>query len=534
MWAAEVMRTSQWPDNPVIYQIYPRSFKDTSGTGEGDLRGVLESLDHVASLGVDAIWLSPFYCSPMCDGGYDVADHFDVDPRFGTLEDFDAVLHRAHDLGLCVMVDLVLNHTSDTHDWFGKSLAREEGYENVYVWADAKPDGSPPTNWLSFFGEPAWRWFPQRQQYCLTKFLPCQPCLNHYDDDVAARLEDITKFWRKRGVDGFRYDAVTSFFHDAKLRDNPVASQEERELIPGPATNPFTYQRHVYDARPEDCAAFATNLRKMAGSDAFLLAEVNEGPRSVEVLRDFTSEGRFDAGYSVDLPERGPRQDVIADILDRLDDGGGFAWWLSCHDQERHVSSHGDGSARHAKLFAALLCALPGPLLLFQGEELGQPQAKLTREDLHDPFDKMYWPDPMGRDGSRAPMAWDSTLPHAGFSTVKPWLPMAHPEDGGAQQQAGSPDSVLSFYRQALAIRRKLGVADGKITLSTSPDDTILARIELATGCMSAAINMGSDEWQHDMGGAKLLLSSAALPSDDHLPPWSAAWFMEPPGDPSD
>lgn len=519
-----------WPENPVIYQIYPRSFRDTSGTGEGDLRGVMEGLDHVAGLGVDAVWLAPFYRSPMCDGGYDVTDHCAVDPRFGTMDDFDALIARAHDLGLRVMVDLVLNHTSDKHDWFAKSLAREEGFEDVYVWADPRPDGGPPSNWLSFFGMPAWRWYPQRRQYCLTKFLPCQPCLNHYDAGVGARLEEITRYWLDRGVDGFRYDAVTSFFHDPDLRDNPVARGEESDLIPGPPSNPYTFQKHVHDVLPGDCAAHASRLREMAGAETYLLGEVNVGPRSVEVLRDFTAEGRLDAGYTIDLPERGPTPAVLGDVLDRLEGDGGFAWWLSCHDQPRHVSAHGDGSARDAKLFAALLCALPGPLMLFQGEELGQPQATLRRAELRDPFDRMYWPDPAGRDGARAPMAWDDTLPRSGFSGATPWLPVAHPEDGAERQQRDAPRSVLSFYKKALRLRRDKGLADGAATLLDAPDSAILLRIDAGEGGLLLAVNLGTEDWRPDpAAAAKPVLQSAALTQDGALPPRSAAWWPEPP-----
>ncbi|AHM05098.1 Maltodextrin glucosidase [Roseibacterium elongatum DSM 19469] len=519
------------PENPVIYQIYPRSFRDTSGTGEGDLRGVVEGLDHVASLGVDAIWLSPFFRSPMCDGGYDVADHCAVDPRFGTMQDFDDLLDRAHALGLRVMVDLVLNHTSDTHDWFARSLAREEGYEDVYVWADPKPDGSPPSNWVSFFGHPAWRWHPQRRQYCLTKFLPCQPCLNHYDTRVGQRLGEITRFWLDRGVDGFRYDAVTSFFHDRAFRDNPAATDAQAALIPGPSSNPFTYQSHRHDVMPKDCAAFCTRLREMAGPAAFLLGEVNNGPRSIEVLRDVTADGRLDAAYTVDLPERGPTQEVLADVLTRLDGDGGLAWWLSCHDQPRHVSAHGDGTARDAKLFATLLCALPGPLLMFQGEELGQPQAKLGLDDLHDPYDRMYWPQPMGRDGARAPMAWDATLPRCGFSGNRPWLPIHPPEDGGAAQQAENPGSVLSFYKQALALRRAHALSGGRMSLLDAPDGTIRARIETGDARLLLAVNLRDSDWTPEVAPTApcaSILQSAPPGPGGALAPRSAAWWLEP------
>lgn len=519
-----------WPDHPVIYQIYPRSFRDSTGSGEGDLPGVLRGLDHVAGLGVDAIWLSPFYTSPMCDGGYDVTDHCAVDPRFGDLADFDAVLARAHDLGLKVMVDLVLNHTSDTHDWFTRSRARQDGFEDVYVWADAKPDGSAPSNWMSFFGHPAWRWVPERRQYVLTKFLPCQPCLNHYDDRVGERLARITRFWLDRGVDGFRYDAVTSFFHDPDLTDNPTASADEAARIPGPPSNPFTMQRHDHDVLPYDCAAFSTRLRDMAGEDAFLLGEINEGPRSVEMERAFTGAGKLDAGYTIDLPEHGVSASVIADVLDRLGGEGGFAWWLSSHDQPRHVSALGDGGARDARMFAALICAMPGPLILYQGEELGQPQADLPRDTLRDPFDRMYWPDPPGRDGARAPMCWDSARPDGGFGAARPWLPMVRPEAGGVAQQAGDPASVLSVYTDALRLRRAHGLSTGRAEVLDAPEDAIALRIVTKTGALRVAVNLSHDDWRVDaMPRDPLLMTTAAeTGTPGILPPRSAAWWVEP------
>lgn len=490
------------------------------------MRGVLDRLDYIADLGVDAIWLSPFYPSPLCDGGYDVADHCAVDPRFGTMGDFDAVVARAHDLGLRVMVDMVLNHTSDTHDWFAKSLAREEGYEDVYVWADAKPDGSPPSNWISFFGQPAWQWHPQRAQYCLSKFLPCQPCLNHFNERVFKRLQTITQFWRDRGVDGFRYDAVTSFFHDREFRDNPPSDPADAERIPGPPNNPYTYQSHLHDVLPDDCAAFAARLREMAGPDVYLLGEVNNGPRSVEVARAFTKDGRMDAGYSIDLPERGPTQNVIEDLLERLDGAGGFAWWLSCHDQPRHVSSLGDGSARDARMFALLLLALPGPLMLFQGEELGQPQAELSRDLLHDPFDKMYWPDPMGRDGGRTPMAWDDRLPRCGFSGVQPWLPVQHPEGGGAAQQAETPGSVLSIYRDALRLRRKFGLAEGRVTLFDAPKNVVNLDVKAGSRTLRVAVNQSSAAFRMEDIDNRPVLQSSSLDTPATLLPRSAAWWV--------
>jgi alpha-glucosidase len=520
-------RRGNWPEHPVIYQIYPRSFRDTHGHGQGDLRGITEGLDYVASLGVDGIWLSPFFLSPFCDGGYDVEDHCAVDPRFGTLADFDALVARAHELDLCVMIDQVFNHTSVTHEWFQRSLRREEEFENLYVWADAKPDGSPPTNWIAFFGTPAWRWYPERAQYCLHKFLACQPCLDHHHPAVHERLRAINRFWLDRGVDGFRYDAVTSFFHHQQLADNPPSTAEQRERIPGPPNNPYTFQDHENDVLPTECAAFTETMREWVGEDVYLLGEINKGPNSMEVTRDFTKEGRFDAGYTFDIAERGPTSGILREILDRLEGQDGYAWWLSSHDHPRHVSSLGDGSARDARLFATLLLALPGPVMLFQGEELGQPQAKLSKEQLRDPYDRMYWPHPMGRDGTRTPMAWDDSRPRCGFSGAKPWLPVQHPEDGGVAQQEQNPHSVLHFYREALRLRRDYGLADGDMAIEDSPEDTILARVSGAGKTVMLTVNTGQDAWRlpEMLHGRTPLLCSDGCPANGMLPGRCAAWW---------
>ncbi|MDG4650505.1 alpha-amylase family glycosyl hydrolase [Roseibacterium sp. SDUM158017] len=517
----------RWPDHPVIYEIYPRSFADTHGHGGGDLRGITERLDHVAALGVDAIWLSPFFVSPFVDGGYDIVDHCAVDPRFGTLADFDALVARAHDLGLLVMIDQVFNHTSSDHEWFQRSLRREDGYEDLYVWADARDDGSPPTNWIAFFGTPAWRWYPQRSQYCLHKFLQCQPCLDHRHPSVHERLRAINRFWLDRGVDGFRYDAVTSFFHHRDLADNPPAPPEHRKRIPGPPNNPYTFQDHVHDVLPDECAGFTETLRDWVGPDTYMLAEINKGPNSVEVTHDFTKPGRFDAGYTFDLAERGLESGVLREILERMADRDGFAWWLSSHDQPRHVSKLGDGSARDARLFAAFLTAMPGPLILFQGEELGQPQATLPLEMLHDPYDVMYWPEPLGRDGARTPMAWDSGKPRCGFSGAKPWLPVQHPEDGGVAQQTANPASVLNFYRKALRLRRELGLGRGVAEILDSPPGTILARMKGGGRDLTLTVNLGHSPWDIPAAAAGLewVLSSSECPEGGTIPPRCAAWW---------
>ncbi|WP_223423079.1 alpha-amylase family glycosyl hydrolase [Tateyamaria pelophila] len=514
-----------WPKNPVIYQIYPRSFQDTSETGEGDLRGITTRLEHVASLGVDSVWLSPFFASPMCDGGYDVADQTAVDPRFGTLDDFDALVARAHALGLRVMIDQVFNHTSDQHPWFQKSLRREPGFEDMYVWQDPRPDGSAPSNWIAFFGGAAWRWHPQRAQYCLHQFLPCQPSLNHRNPKVHDALREITEFWLARGVDGFRYDAVTSFFYDPEFRDNPPAGDTQAR-IPGPANNPFTMQRHDNDMLPNDCAAFARDIRDWAGPDQYLIGEINEGPKSIEVLRKFTGPDRLDAGYVVDLAERGVSGTVLSDMIARLGAPGPLAWWLSSHDQARHVSRDGDGSARDARLFAALTLALPGPVLLFQGEELGMTQSDLPFEALHDPFDRTYWPDPPGRDGARTPMVWEDDAPNYGFTSAAPWLPMICPPDGPADRQLSNEGSVLQFYRTALRKRGDLNLADGRIEVLLAEDRMFIARIVSVSDTVVLAVNLTDGPQDVPYAGTlRPALQSAEQPVSDQIAPRSAIWY---------
>lgn len=513
----------RWPRHPVIYQIYPRSFRDTTGSGEGDLRGVTEKLDHVASLGVDAIWLSPFFPSPMCDGGYDVSDHRDVDPRFGTLEDFDALVARAHDLGLLVMIDQVFNHTSDQHDWFARSAEREPPYEDFYTWLDPSPDGCPPSNWIGFFGRPAWKWNHRRKQYCLHQFLPCQPCLNHHCPELRARQSETMRFWRDRGVDGFRFDAVTAFFNDKALRDNPP-----REHAGEKPMNPFGWQWHEHDMMPNDCAAYSAELRDAAGSDAYLLGEVNGDDTSMTLVNKFAHPDRLDAAYTTRLAESGTLVETLCAMIDEGADNGGLAWWLSSHDQPRHVSRAGDGSARDARMFAAVLLALPGPLMLFQGDEIGQPQARLRRDQHRDPFDKSYWPETAGRDGARAPIVWDSAADDAGFGATDPWLPYAPAEEGGVAQQARREDSVLGFHRRALALRRETGLAEASMTIEDRWEGGMLATLETSDSRICLCLNetRSACPLPGRLTGAEPILASAPV-AEDRMPPRSAAWWCE-------
>jgi alpha-glucosidase len=518
-------RRGTWPAHPVIYQIYPRSFADSTGSGEGDLRGVARRLGHVARLGADAVWIAPFYVSPMVDGGYDVADHTAVDPRFGTMEDWHALVAAARSLGLKVMVDLVLNHTSTEHGWFRDSAERRAGRDDWYVWADAAPGGSPPNNWLSFFGAPAWTWDHRRRQYYYHTFLPDQPKLNLRHPEVRRQVRQIVRFWCAAGADGFRLDAVTSYLHDESLADNPPAPPEVAARITGAPHNPYTWQDHVFDFLPGDGVPFMREVRDWAGPHSYLLGEVNSGNRSVELATDVSNAAGLDSAYVVDLAERGVTGTVIADMIARGACAEGLAWWLSSHDHPRHVSRAGDGSARDARLFAVLLCAMPGPLILYQGEEAGQRQAALPRAALHDPFDRVYWPDPPGREGARVPMPWGG----AGFSPESPWLPVAA-DDAPAPlaAQEGRADSPLETYRAALAARKRRGLSEACLTVLEADESWFLGRLtDVAGEPVHLAVNLGHAPRR--LPGAPLRAEMASAPAlrgaeVAEVPPRTALW----------
>jgi alpha-glucosidase len=449
-----------WWRGAVIYQIYPRSFQDETGDGVGDLRGITRRLGHVASLGVDAIWLSPVFTSPMADMGYDVSDYKDIDPLFGTLADFDALVARAHDLGLKVIIDQVLNHSSDKHPWFVESRrSRDNPKADWYVWVDPRPDGMPPNNWPSVFGGSAWEWDARRRQYYLHNFLTQQPDLNFHNRAVQDALLDTMRFWLDRGVDGFRLDTVNYYFEDEHLRDNPPARR--REALP--AVNPYDMQDHVYSKTRPQNIAFLHRLRKL--TDAYenraMVGEVGEALRAVEVMAEYTrGHERLHMAYSFDMlgPEftaahfRGKIEAFFKGAPD-----GWPCWSFSNHDVIRHVTrwaAHGTSDDAVARLAIAMLVSFEGTIGLYQGEELGQTETDILWSELTDPPGFKFWPDYKGRDGCRTPMVWDDSA-NGGFTTGTPWLPVKAPQlarNVAGQEMAN--DSVLASYRAALAFRR--------------------------------------------------------------------------------
>lgn len=443
----------------VLYQIYPRSFQDTDGDGVGDLRGITARLDHVASLGVDGVWLSPFYPSPMADFGYDVADYCGVDPMFGTLDDFDALVARAHALGLKVVIDQVWCHTSDRHPWFQASREDTTGDRaDWYVWADAKADGSPPSNWQSVFGGPAWTWDARRGQYYMHNFLSAQPQLNLHHRPVQDALLDVARFWLGRGVDGFRLDALNFAMHDPALTDNPAQA-------PGtgvwPRTRPFDFQQHLHNQSQPQTLDFLARVRALtdAYGGRFTVAEI-PGADSGAERRAYVAPGRLSTAYGFDFlyaPDLTAAR-VHAAMAEWPGDAGWPAWAFSNHDAPRAVSRWAPEADRDAaaRMALMLMLCLRGVVFLYQGEELGLPQADVPFERLMDPEAIANWPRTLGRDGARAPMPWTTQTPWAGFSTVEPWLPVdaRHPSLSVAAQD-GDAGSMLSLTRRLVALRKE-------------------------------------------------------------------------------
>ncbi|EWY36046.1 alpha-amylase [Skermanella stibiiresistens SB22] len=448
-----------WLNGAAIYQVYPLSFLDTDGDSHGDLEGVIRGLDHIASMGVDALWLSPFFPSPLADFGYDITDHKAVAPRMGSLDTFDRLLAETHRRGLRLIIDLVCGHTSDRHVWFEESRrARRGGRSDWYVWSDPAPDGTAPNNWLSVFGGPAWTWEPRRRQYYLHHFLSGQPTLNLRNGGVMEALLDIARFWLDRGVDGFRLDAVDFLMRDPALRSNPPLSSTPVEI---PA-KPFGMQAHVFDAAHSDVRCVLERIRSVVAPypGRALLGEVSSQPGAGARIDRYAKPGGLDCAYTLDLPKRPFGVQTFHAALTAAGDGAATCWSFSNHDVERAASRWRPAGAdpeRFAALLALLFCCLPGSLCLYQGDELGLPQADLAFEDLRDPFGTAFWPEFKGRDGSRTPMPWIRGATHGGFtSAASPWLPVpAVHRDLAIDHQETRPDSTLNRWRRCMALRRR-------------------------------------------------------------------------------
>ncbi|KUF11276.1 alpha-amylase family glycosyl hydrolase [Pseudoponticoccus marisrubri] len=454
-------QNDDWWRGSVTYQIYPRSFMDADNDGVGDLAGITEKLEHVASLGVDAIWLSPVFPSPMKDMGYDVSDYTGIDPAFGTLEIFDAMVEKAHALGLKVIIDQVLSHSSDEHPYFVESRSsRDNPKADWYVWADPKPDGTPPNNWLAIFGGGAWEWEPRRRQYYFHNFLKEQPDWNFHNPEVQDFLLETMRFWLDRGVDGFRLDTVNFYFHDKLLRDNPA------NYLPWAqdAAKPYDMQYCLFAKNQPENLGFLARMRALLDEyeGRAMVGEVGDSHHSIELMGQYTSGHRLHMAYSFEMlgPDFSP-----AHFRSRIEEffykapNGWPCWAFSNHDVPRHVGrwlKHSKDQDALAKQAAAMLLSFEGSVCIYQGEELGQVDTELEFHELTDPEGINFWPASKGRDGCRTPMAWAADAPNAGFSQAnQTWLPVKAPQAARAVSAQGDSDSVLNFYREMLALRRR-------------------------------------------------------------------------------
>jgi alpha-glucosidase len=510
----------QWWHHAVFYEIYPRSFADSNNDGIGDVRGIASRLDYLKQLGVDAIWISPCFPSPQVDFGYDVSDYLNIDPMYGTLKDFDHLSSEAKKRKIRIIMDYVINHSSDQHKWFIDSRSsRDSKYRDWYIWRDGKGPGQPPNNWTSTFGHSAWTLDPKTGQYYYHYFYPEQPDLNWRNPAVKQAMFDVTRWWYKRGVSGFRLDAVDTLFEDPQLKDNPVLPG--RNKFGDPNTD------EIYNKKLPELHDVLRDLRKVADEhDAVLIgetwttdiAELNryygEGNNEVQLPMDFM----FTTVNKLSPPEF--RKQIAAVESAR----GWPVYVISNHDIVRSYNRYGDGKNNDAiaKVMAGLYLTLRGTAIMYYGEELGmENNDPVRREDVKDPIGKIGWPKEKGRDGERTPMQWNDS-PHAGFSQTRPWLPVpASYKTHNVETELADPNSVLRFYKDLLALRHsKRALLDGKYIPLNSDDPNVLSYLRqykdeavLVVLNMSAAQQKASfDLKPHGIsaGQANTLLSAPA------------------------
>ncbi|MFB2758881.1 alpha-glucosidase [Shewanella xiamenensis] len=503
-----------WWRGAVIYQVYPRSLLDTNGDGVGDLRGIITKLDYIASLNVDAIWISPFFKSPMADFGYDISDYREVDPLFGSMQDFDELIEKAHQRGIKVIIDQVLSHTSDQHAWFIESREnRTNPKADWYVWADPKEDGTAPNNWLAIFGGCAWEWEPRRQQYYLHNFLRSQPDINFHNPEVRQAVLDNVEFWLKKGVDGFRLDAITFCYHDEQLRDNPAKPKDKRQGRGFSEDNPYAYQYHYYNNDRPQTIQFIEELRQLINRypGAVTLGEVS-AEDSLAVMAAYTKgEDRLHMAYSFELLTDDYSATYIRQTVEALEGSIGDGWpcWaIGNHDVQRVASRWGRGKQipDMVKMLNAMLCSLRGSVCSYQGEELGLTEAPIEFHELQDPFGKTFWPMFKGRDGCRTPMPWEQHADFAGFSQVTPWLPVTSEHRALAVDvQEADPASMLHGYRQFLAWRKGYPILiEGEIEFLDAPEPLLVFVRKLGEQKLLVCFNLLDSETQLSLAGLKL------------------------------
>jgi alpha-glucosidase len=482
--------TDLWWQRGVIYQVYPRSFQDTNGDGIGDLTGILERLDYCTHLGVDAIWLSPIYPSPMADFGYDVSDYTNIDPLFGSLEDFDRLLIELKRRGMKLIMDYVPNHTSDQHAWFKDACSsRTSARREWYLWRDAAPGGAPPNNWLSHFGGSAWEWEPQTGQYYYHSFLKEQPDLNWRNPQVLAAMHDVLRFWLRRGVDGFRVDVLWLLIKDDKWRDNPPNPDFT------PAMPAFQSQLPVYTSDRPEMREVVSGLRAVLDEfpDRVMIGEIY---LPLDRLMDYYGEklGGVQLPFNFQLLQTAWKARTIASLIDRyegaLPAGGWPNWVLGNHDNPRIASRVGPAQARVA---AMLLLTLRGTPTLYYGDELGMSNVPIPAGLVQDPLERNVPGKGLGRDPCRTPMQWDRSA-QGGFSKGKPWLPLpdSYPEVN-VETELQDSTSYLNLYRRLLVARRSsVALLSGDYSALSVSDDLIAYIRHAEAERMLIALNLGN------------------------------------------
>lgn len=483
-----------WWKKGVFYHIYPRSYMDKNGDGVGDISGITDRLNYVADLGVDAVWISPCFESPMKDFGYDVSDYRKIDPLFGSNEDFDILLNKAHDLGLKVITDMVISHTSIEHPWFQESrLSADNRKADWYTWADPKPDGSAPNNWQSIFGGPAWTFETKRGQYYMHNYFKEQPDLNFHNDAVQNQMLSECEYWLERGIDGLRLDSINFCFHDQLLRDNPP--HEKNIFSSGTQLDidtPYSMQKHIYDKSLPENIEFIKKLRALTDKypDTMLLGEISD-EHPFKLAAEYTDGTELlHTSYNLHLITGTGAGNIVPDTIKipfkefAKQPGDGWPSWAFCnHDSVRVVTRWGKGikdKTKFATLLNKLLLSLRGTPFIYQGEELGLPQATIPFERIQDPWGKVLWPEWQGRDGSRTPMPWKHNEVHAGFSTEHPdtetWLPIPNEHViRSVNKQEKEKDSVLNQTREFIEWRKAQPLLQtGKIEFQEDTDDSLL------------------------------------------------------------
>jgi alpha-glucosidase len=502
----------RWWKHGVIYQIYPRSFADTSGTGSGDLKGIISRLDYLEELGIDGLWISPIFDSPMHDVGYDVRNYRSVHPLFGTLADVDELLKQAHARGIRIILDMVFNHTSSDHRWFVESRSsRTSPKRRWYIWHPGRRAGLsgwrplrlPPNNWRGAFGGSAWTWDKATEEYYLHLFLDRQPDLNWRNPEVEQAMFDRARFWLDRGVDGFRLDVINYIVKDRALRSNPYH-------LHWTFPRRHDQQLHMYDRNQPETHNILKRFRKLVDEfgETMLVGEIypNEGLMEPENSAAYLGSGEDELHLTFDfqLLQSGFHAPSFRAGLQRwyaaMPPDGWPCHFLSNHDRPRAMSRLCKGSVERARLLAALLLTQRGTPFLYYGEEIGMSDGRLRRSHIHDPIGQAYWPIFAGRDPSRTPMQWNGG-PNAGFCppNVKPWLPV-NPEaclpDGTAvnvEAQDADPDSLLNWYRKLIRLRRsRAELTHGSIEFLEAHQDVLAYRREHQGSSTTVLLNFSS------------------------------------------